>query len=232
MFALRLARKGGHSLASLACGPACGLSMVSSTLPGSFGAQQSSAPGCVVALPNLLPANDLRRRRAATDAAAAPPPPPPPLPPRRPPRRGFAATAAAAAGANLEGVDPATLRAEAASALAESDDDGLGDFGGPSFPYVPPDPSTPPKIVRTNGVDLLHDPLYNKGTAFTVHERERLKLRGLLPPRVLSMGSQKRRFLLQYREGRDFVDPNEIEESGISHESVRKWKALSELKDR
>ena len=136
------------------------------------------------------------------------------------------------AGANLDGVDPATLRAEAASALAESDDDGLDAFGGPSFPYVPPDPCTPPKIVRKNGVDLLHDPLYNKGTAFTAHERERLKLRGLLPPRVLSMGSQARRFMLEYKEGRDYVDPNEIEDSGISHESVRKWKALSELKDR
>jgi hypothetical protein len=143
-------------------------------------------------------------------------------------RRDFAA----AAGANLDGVDPATLRAEAASALAESDDDGLDAFGGPSFPYVPPDPCTPPKIVRKNGVDLLHDPLYNKGTAFTAHERERLKLRGLLPPRVLSMGSQARRFMLEYKEGRDYVDPNEIEDSGISHESVRKWKALSELKDR
>lgn len=205
MFALRLARKGGN----FACGPACGLSMASSALADSFGAQQTAASGAA-ALSNSV-ANHLRR---------APPPP----------RRGFAA---AAAGANLEGVDPATLRAEAASALADSDEEGLNsDFGGPSFPYVPPDPSCPPKIVRKNGVDLLHDPLYNKGTAFTVHERERLKLRGLLPPRVLSMGSQQRRFLLQYREGRDFVDPNEIEESGISHESVRKWKALSELKDR
>ena len=140
-----------------------------------------------------------------------------------------------AAGANVKGVDPATLRAEAASALADSDgEDGASrdSFRGPSFVYVPPDPCTPPKIVRKNGVDLLHDPLYNKGTAFTTHERERLKLRGLLPPRVLSMGSQARRFMLEYKEGRDYVDPNEIEDSGISHESVRKWKALSELKDR
>lgn len=210
MFALRLARKGGN-FASLACGPACELS-VSLMLAGSVRAQKTAAASGAAALSNLV-ANQWRR---------APPP-----------RRGFAASAAAA-GANLEGVDPATLRAEAASALADSDEEGGlgGDFGGPSFPYVPPDPSCPPKIVRKNGVDLLHDPLYNKGTAFTVHERERLKLRGLLPTRVLSMGSQQRRFLLQYREGRDFVDPNEIEESGISHESVRKWKALSELKDR
>ena len=142
-------------------------------------------------------------------------------------RRSFAA-----AGANLEGVDAATLRAEAAAALAESDDEGLDAYGAPSFPYVPPDPNCPAKVLRKNGVDLLHDPLYNRGTAFTMSERERLKLRGLLPPRVLSQSSQVRRFLLEYREGRDYVDPNEIEESGISHESVRKWKALADLKDR
>lgn len=46
------------------------------------------------------------------------------------------------------------------------------------------------------------------------------------------MSSQRRRFMLEYREGKDYVDPNSIEDSGISHESVRKWKALSELKDR
>ena len=43
------------------------------------------------------------------------------------------ASAAAAGVSNLD-VDPAALRAEAASVLAESDDDGLDDFGGPSFP--------------------------------------------------------------------------------------------------
>ena len=140
-------------------------------------------------------------------------------------------------GSNLDGsVDPATLRAEAASALAPSDEDDGDDLdssGGPSFPYEPPDPCCPPKIVRKNGVDLLHDPLYNKGTAFTTHERERLKLRGLLPPRVLSMASQARRFMLEFREGKDFLNPEDAEEdSGISKESVRKWKALAELKDR
>ncbi|MFZ5558171.1 MAG: NAD-dependent malic enzyme [Pseudomonadota bacterium] len=37
---------------------------------------------------------------------------------------------------------------------------------------------------------LLHDPLHNKGTAFTEAERDALGLRGLLPPRVLTQEQQ------------------------------------------
>ena len=41
-----------------------------------------------------------------------------------------------------------------------------------------------------SGVDLLHDPRLNKGTAFTEHERDRFNLRGLLPPKVLTLEQQ------------------------------------------
>jgi malate dehydrogenase (oxaloacetate-decarboxylating)(NADP+) len=49
------------------------------------------------------------------------------------------------------------------------------------------------------GVDLLHDPLLNKGTAFTDHERTVLGLRGLLPPRILTQSAQISRVLDSFR---------------------------------
>jgi malate dehydrogenase (oxaloacetate-decarboxylating)(NADP+) len=45
------------------------------------------------------------------------------------------------------------------------------------------------------GVKILHDPVRNKGTAFTDADREVLKLRGLLPPRVHSIAEQELRVL-------------------------------------
>jgi malate dehydrogenase (oxaloacetate-decarboxylating)(NADP+) len=50
------------------------------------------------------------------------------------------------------------------------------------------------------GVKILHDPIRNKGTAFTEAERDELKLRGLLPPRVHSMAEQELRVLNNLRE--------------------------------
>ncbi|MEW6348730.1 MAG: NAD-dependent malic enzyme [Thermodesulfobacteriota bacterium] len=45
------------------------------------------------------------------------------------------------------------------------------------------------------GMALLREPAFNKGTAFTEEERDELGIRGLLPPRVLSMDEQLRRVL-------------------------------------
>ena len=45
------------------------------------------------------------------------------------------------------------------------------------------------------GVKILHDPMHNKGTAFTEGERDALGLTGLLPPRIHSMAEQERRAL-------------------------------------
>lgn len=47
-------------------------------------------------------------------------------------------------------------------------------------------------------VALLHDPLLNKGTAFTAVEREALHLRGLLPPRILTQALQEQRILQNF----------------------------------
>jgi len=50
------------------------------------------------------------------------------------------------------------------------------------------------------GVDLLHDPTLNKGTAFTEAERDALGLRGLLPPRVFTIREQEQRILENYHQ--------------------------------
>jgi malate dehydrogenase (oxaloacetate-decarboxylating)(NADP+) len=49
------------------------------------------------------------------------------------------------------------------------------------------------------GVKLLHDPVRNKGTAFTEAERDLLGLRGLLPPKVCSPAEQEARVLENLR---------------------------------
>lgn len=57
-----------------------------------------------------------------------------------------------------------------------------------------------PLKVPGRGSDILNNPLFNKGTAFKGGERDRLRLRGLLPPRRLNMAGQKNRFLKSLRE--------------------------------
>jgi malate dehydrogenase (oxaloacetate-decarboxylating)(NADP+) len=49
------------------------------------------------------------------------------------------------------------------------------------------------------GIELLHDPLLNKGTAFAEAERDALGLRGLLPPRVATQEQQLERVLENFR---------------------------------
>ena len=55
------------------------------------------------------------------------------------------------------------------------------------------------------GVKLLHDPVRNKGTAFTAAEREALGLRGLLPPRIHTIAEQAQRVLANLRERKNAV---------------------------
>ena len=50
------------------------------------------------------------------------------------------------------------------------------------------------------GVAVLRDPLLNKGTAFTLKERDRLGLRGLLPPHVHTQEVQAQRYLAHLRD--------------------------------
>jgi malate dehydrogenase (oxaloacetate-decarboxylating)(NADP+) len=63
----------------------------------------------------------------------------------------------------------------------------------PLRPSSPSAVSPPPNGLT--GIRLLHDPRYNRGTGFTAAEREALGLRGLLPPRVISMEQQAMRVI-------------------------------------
>ncbi|XP_015947572.1 NAD-dependent malic enzyme 62 kDa isoform, mitochondrial [Arachis duranensis] len=84
-----------------------------------------------------------------------------------------------------------------------------------------------PTIVHKRSLDILHDPWFNKGTAFSMTERDRLDLRGLLPPNVMSPNLQIERFMVdlkrlqvQARDGPS--DPN----------ALAKWRILNRLHDR
>ncbi|MBK8504588.1 MAG: NAD-dependent malic enzyme [Saprospiraceae bacterium] len=63
------------------------------------------------------------------------------------------------------------------------------------------------KIVPSErGVKLIHNPVLNKGTAFTDQERKILGLRGLLPPRVASQELQVKRVLSNLRSKSDDLE--------------------------
>lgn len=50
-----------------------------------------------------------------------------------------------------------------------------------------------------SGIDFIYDPRWNKGTGFTEEERDKLKIRGLVPPRVFTQEEQKGRILENFR---------------------------------
>ncbi len=56
------------------------------------------------------------------------------------------------------------------------------------------------KGTLPRGMEILHDPCLNKGTAFTERERDALGLRGLLPPRVHTQDEQVERVLGNIRK--------------------------------
>ncbi len=77
----------------------------------------------------------------------------------------------------------ASYRSITGSSLTEEDDKA----GRPTTPWVR-------QVI--SGVDLMRHPKYNKGLAFSDAERDRLYLRGLLPPAVLSQEVQLERTML------------------------------------
>ena len=56
------------------------------------------------------------------------------------------------------------------------------------------------------GLDVLRDPILNRGTAFTEEQREALGLRGLLPAHVHTQAEQAERFLVTFRKLTDPLD--------------------------
>lgn len=67
-------------------------------------------------------------------------------------------------------------------------------------------PTTPWVRQVISGVDLMRHPKYNKGLAFSEAERDRLYLRGLLPPAVLSQEVQLERAVLNIRSKESDLD--------------------------
>jgi len=92
------------------------------------------------------------------------------------------------------------------------------------------------EIVRKKGANLISDPLFNKGLAFPMTERDRLGIRGLVPPATLEIEQQKDVIMSEYETGwaaRAAADPDdEIIKSGVNPENIRRWNVLQNLQDR
>ena len=67
-----------------------------------------------------------------------------------------------------------------------------------------------PRPLKTKkyGIDVLKDSLWNKSLAFDLSERDRLGIRGLIPPAVRTIESQVERLLGHLRSQPDDVAKN------------------------
>ena len=63
-----------------------------------------------------------------------------------------------------------------------------------------------PQNDSFRGVKILHDPVLNKGTAFTLEERQVLGLSGLLPPRIHTQKEQVTRVMENIRNKASDLD--------------------------
>ena len=60
--------------------------------------------------------------------------------------------------------------------------------------------------MMLTGHELLRDPSLNKGSAFTIAERKKFLLEGLLPPGVLTLEEQKSRIINNFRNKVDELE--------------------------
>jgi malate dehydrogenase (oxaloacetate-decarboxylating)(NADP+) len=63
-----------------------------------------------------------------------------------------------------------------------------------------------PEETRNSGIQCVHDPWSNKGTGFTIPERDRLRIRGLVPPRTLTLAAQSEKIMAVVEAKRDELD--------------------------
>jgi len=92
------------------------------------------------------------------------------------------------------------------------------------------------EIVRKKGKNLVSDPIFNKGLGFPHSERDRLSIRGLVPPTRLELTEQEKVIMDEYNLGwaaRAEREPDdEIIKSGVNPDNIRKWKVLQSVQDR
>jgi len=61
-----------------------------------------------------------------------------------------------------------------------------------------------PLRISVRGSDILTNPLFNKGTSFKSGERDRLRIRGLTPPRITNMDTQCSRVIEMMRREKKY----------------------------
>jgi malate dehydrogenase (decarboxylating) len=83
-----------------------------------------------------------------------------------------------------------------------------------------------PVRIFDKGLTLLNDAMFNKGTAFTESERERLGLRGLLPPKVQTVEDQYDRSIRLIHKFKD------VSTGVTDDERVEYWRELTQIKAR
>ena len=87
---------------------------------------------------------------------------------------------------------PAQLRCSFSSRVPKTDTS--------AFPFLWP------SHIERFGIQIVHDPMSNKGTGFTIPERDRLRIRGLVPPRTLSLAMQSDKIMNLVRSKTDALE--------------------------